>query len=872
MFSQENLDEGFVPSHTLPWEVEVLPEDGYKYVVLTIAFCVVFQVIARQITLFIVGTNSPKRGVAPRIATKLVSIVFDLVAVMGGIKELLAPQASVILDPIYGYSSHSQFHFSVAAGYFAWAAVVTLLYKGSNIAILHHTICSVVYLLALTPFMHHIGNIYLLFQASTLVLDCYSCGKLFTRKTTDTNKTLLYTHPLVFIGVRIGIGLPVSFYFIRDMINLLVEGEAKSVPVTVFFLFSNVLINVLNVYWATGMAFRGYGKSSVKPICSVTSDDHSGDTKVEVGIKWFDIMLTVSFGERDHGNAAIVASGAKTVKTVGANDKPTTNKKSAAPKSSIPSFTVPVAIVAVCSVITKSLQSSFDKNPTSFDATDLSKVNGTANLSQVASSFLEELKSLDISYLQTPVLMLLSTFVGFKLFSKFGTKIYDEACKHDKHGYLHIKIRNQWYDLAKFDHPGGPVALNLAKDRDATALFESHHYLIPSKKLYGILNKYKLSDEEVKKRDVKTIDPRDDGAHYEWEGYENDPFTLGIKEIVVEHFTKIAEERGISLREATKATPARWFMILSMMAMFFATVPSFLGGEWWTLVATPLLAWVVICNYWHDGLHFSLSTDWRINAVLPYLFPWLSSPWMWYHQHVIGHHAYTNVDHKDPDLAHAPQLMREHKSIKWRKNHAKQETWVVFGFVWSVAVGLGLQVLSDIRANTRGAYNNVVPYAKLEPARLYAHIIGRMFYVFILFVWPYLAFPFWKGFIFATVPITLFSWYFMINSQINHLTTETAHASDPHFLKHQVITAQDFGAQNAWCTFFSGGLNMQIEHHMFPCVNHCHLPALQPKVKALCLKHGVAYNEVSGYKEAFRTHIEHTTAMGVRPFSVGQEH
>ena len=32
---------------------------------------------------------------------------------------------------------------------------------------------------------------------------------------------------------------------------------------------------------------------------------------------------------------------------------------------------------------------------------------------------------------------------------------------------------------------------------------------------------------------------------------------------------------------------------------------------------------------------------------------------------------------------------------------------------------------------------------------------------------------------------------------------------------------------------------MQIEHHMFPCINHCHLPALQPKVEALCLKHGV---------------------------------
>ena len=143
--------------------------------------------------------------------------------------------------------------------------------------------------------------------------------------------------------------------------------------------------------------------------------------------------------------------------------------------------------------------------------------------------------------------------------------------------------------------------------------------------------------------------------------------------MVVDHFTPIAKARGISLRQATKATPQRWAMILTMMATFVCTLPAFLRGDWWTLIVTPQLAWVIICNYWHDGLHFSLSCDWRVNAILPYLFPWLSSPWMWYHQHVIGHHAYTNVDHKDPDLAHAPQLKREHKSVKWKKQHEYQE-------------------------------------------------------------------------------------------------------------------------------------------------------------------------------------------------------
>jgi len=240
---------------------------------------------------------------------------------------------------------------------------------------------------------------------------------------------------------------------------------------------------------------------------------------------------------------------------------------------------------------------------------------------------------------------------------------------------------------------------------------------------------------------------------------------------------------------------------------------------------------------------------------------------MWYHQHDIGHHAYTNVGKKDPDLAHAPQLKREHESIRWRKQHESQEHPVIFGIIWSMAVGFGLQMMSDLRANLRGAYNNVVMYEKLTAPRLLAHTLGRIFHVASLYGWPFFTdMPYWKATIFAFMPITFFSWDFMLNSQINHLTEKTAHASDKNFLKHQIVTAQDFGAQNWWCIFFSGGLNMQLEHHCFPCVNHCHLSSLQPKLREICKKHDVSYFEVPGYREALRSHLNFTAKMGVRPF------
>lgn len=455
------------------------------------------------------------------------------------------------------------------------------------------------------------------------------------------------------------------------------------------------------------------------------------------------------------------------------------------------------------------------------------------------------------------------------LIRRYGPYIFTEAKspahRTNESDRLLTHIHNKWYDLTKFEHPGGPIALSLIHQRDGTALFESHHPFMKRDSLMKILSKYEIPTvEESKKRGCELMDPRDDG-YYTWEGIDNDNFVSDLKGLVNDYFSTIAKKRGVSLNQAAKATPARWLLILSLMASFFGTLPWYIHGNWTTLFVTPMLAWVTAVNYWHDGLHFSLSTDWRINAWLPYLFPYYSSPWMWYHEHVIGHHAYPNVDHKDPDLAHAPQLMREHQSIKWKPTHVGQDQWHRVLLVWSIALGMGLSLLNDAKANLKLSYNNVVPYSSLSKPRITAHILGRMGYVFILHIWPYFQFPLWKAIIWSILPGFMLSLCFMINTQINHLSGSCAHASSPNFYKHQVITAQNFGNDSLFCYYFSGGLNYQIEHHLFPTINHCHLPALRLGIKGICIKHGVAYNHVSGYGEAMAEHFAHTASMASQP-------
>ena len=236
-----------------------------------------------------------------------------------------------------------------------------------------------------------------------------------------------------------------------------------------------------------------------------------------------------------------------------------------------------------------------------------------------------------------------------------------------------------------------------------------------------ILQKYKVQNPNVIKT-LKLLDERDDGAHYDWDKFHDDTFVRDVKLLLLNYFEPIAKEKNCTLYEATKATSQRWLLVSFLCLSFVATLPSYLTGRYWALFVTPQLAWVLQVNYWHDCLHFSQSSDWRVNAWLPYAFPLLSSPWLWYHQHVIGHHAYTNIALKDPDLAHAPQLLREHKSIPWKKLHETQGSISRIGLVWSIAVGLGLNLLNDMKTNLKLSYNNVVPYAPLKRPRLIAHI------------------------------------------------------------------------------------------------------------------------------------------------------
>jgi fatty acid desaturase len=412
------------------------------------------------------------------------------------------------------------------------------------------------------------------------------------------------------------------------------------------------------------------------------------------------------------------------------------------------------------------------------------------------------------------------------------------------------KIHGKYYNLTNFNHPGGDIALWHSFDRDATILFESHHPFVSKNRLDAILKKYEIENLPEK----YTLLPNEEDVPKF--NFDTD-FCKEIKQEVKKYFEKKSIQKNIRLSEATKANNGRWLLIIVLLILRIISFCYWIKGYWVFVILKPITAWFSSVNSFHDGCHFALSVNPIINQVFSYSIPQFSNAVAWYFQHNIGHHCYTNILKKDPDLYHSKNLCRKTYDIKHKNLYNYQN--ITVSFEWFLTF-IGMTILSTIKMLQTNTFYNIIPL-KLSKKEKYLHILERLVYVFVFIIYPFLVFPIFKAVIFAFIPRIIFSLFFMLNSQITHIHTDCM-VNEKDWYKHQVITSSNHGMKKWFNFIFSGGLNYQIEHHLFPNINHCHHPYLQPIVKRICKKYGVKYKEFNGYYDAFLNYYKHITLMG----------
>jgi linoleoyl-CoA desaturase len=285
-----------------------------------------------------------------------------------------------------------------------------------------------------------------------------------------------------------------------------------------------------------------------------------------------------------------------------------------------------------------------------------------------------------------------------------------------------------------------------------------------------------------------------------------------------------------------------------------------------------LLGFILACigfNVMHDACHGSYSSKKWVNELLGYSLNALGgNAFIWKFKHNIIHHTYTNVDGVDDDIAKSP-LMRQCQSQKWVPAHRFQHIYVVL--VYAISSFAWVSMMDFNKYFKRKVYTT--PLQKMKLSDHFIFWFSKLLYV-VFYVWIpiyFLGAGNWAiGFTFMHLSMGLtLALVFQLAHVVEDLAFEKA-GEDPLLIEnewaiHQVRTTANFSPTNAFISWFVGGLNYQIEHHLFPKISHVHYPALSKIVQEKCKEHHLTYHCNNTLWSAISSHFRMMRMLGQKP-------
>jgi len=278
----------------------------------------------------------------------------------------------------------------------------------------------------------------------------------------------------------------------------------------------------------------------------------------------------------------------------------------------------------------------------------------------------------------------------------------------------------------------------------------------------------------------------------------------------------------------------------------------------------------------HDGNHGSASSNPKINYILGATL-WLAGGYIenWKMQHNMIHHTNTNVHEHDDDIdGHG--LLRFHPHQEWKPIHRFQVFFAPFlyglmTFLWVTTKDFSQAFTYNKRYNSGEEMYKPYRDEKMKQ-HLMRIILIKILYWTAFFVLPLLFWkcPWWYVVVyFLTMHFTA-GLFLGLVFQPAHVSKKTIFEVDfdtrsSSRLEHQIRTSCNYATKNRFLTWLVGGLNFQIEHHLFPNISHVHYRKIAPIVKRKCEQYGIPYNEYPSFWTAIVDHFKFLWQLGTKP-------
>ena len=277
-------------------------------------------------------------------------------------------------------------------------------------------------------------------------------------------------------------------------------------------------------------------------------------------------------------------------------------------------------------------------------------------------------------------------------------------------------------------------------------------------------------------------------------------------------------------------------------------------------------------NVMHDGNHGSFSNKEWINRLMgSSIYILAGNAYNWKVQHNVLHHTYTNIHGHDEDLD-AGRVLRftEHSEWKWHHKFQHYYSVLLYGLLtinWAITTDWQQMRRYMKRKLSYGKFPNPVwNWSKL--------VISKIIYVCIWIVIPmvFLDIAWWKILIGFFVMHYTAGLILSVVFQLAHVMDE-AEMPLPEkdgtlkntWAIHQLKTTINFSTKNRIVNWFTGGLNHQVEHHIFPHISHVHYTRISKIVKETAKEFNLPYNEYKTTRGAIISHFKYLREMGRKP-------
>jgi len=408
-------------------------------------------------------------------------------------------------------------------------------------------------------------------------------------------------------------------------------------------------------------------------------------------------------------------------------------------------------------------------------------------------------------------------------------------------------VHGEHYDLTEFvdRHPGGDVIL-VGKGRDCTELFESVHVLSETN-VRAILAKYKVTE------------PCTEIDTFSWN--KGDFYDVVSQRV-----------RAKFAGRDHKATTFVFCKILVMLAFYaFCWWKAVSTANFWFAIASGAITEMIGFCAMHDGSHSALSKRPFINHLGHLWAPWMFwNHWLWLQHHVYGHHSYTGIYGKDPDIANSSALCRKHERIPsgWGTWFQHYHVWFILAPFQHAGQALLYQLKFLLKNRLFGMPVTPVPGKHDIMAAL---VMALSFYFHI--IWPLRYQPFY-----VIVGLFLTQLACMGISYFAHVAPN--HDQEDTVKNHPTNATKkiDWGEQQVRCTGnhscgnsfvdqiitqFWGGMNFQIEHHLFPTMCHCWYPEISSIVKTTCKEFDLPYDDEKSWVDAMSSFYQMMKKLAV---------